>query len=128
MAQLKSKTVKLRLLKVVLGFVLAVAAVIVYVLCNTPEYVLAHSSENTVQEPSAAPQTGEVQESQTATTAEAQSLALIVVHIDGEVMKPGVYELPEDSRVQAGVDAAGGFTEEADTSSINLAAKLQDGQ
>jgi len=43
-------------------------------------------------------------------------------------VKPGVYSLPEKSRVQDAVNAAGGFLAEADTNAINLVAHLEDGQ
>ncbi len=48
-------------------------------------------------------------------------------YITGEVMKPGVYKLSEDARIFQLVDAAGGFTINADTTSINLAEPLADG-
>ena len=51
--------------------------------------------------------------------------AVIVVHIEGEVISPGVYELNEGSRVNDVVMMAGGLTQEADRR-INLAQKLQD--
>ena len=54
--------------------------------------------------------------------------SLVVVHIDGCVSSPGVYELEDDpARVIDLVDAAGGLTEDADTSRINLAQPLVDG-
>lgn len=52
---------------------------------------------------------------------------LLVVHVDGAVAAPGVYELAEGSRVNDAVLAAGGLVEGADTSSINLASPLVDG-
>jgi competence protein ComEA len=51
----------------------------------------------------------------------------IQVHINGEVKSPGVYALPSESRVQDAISAAGGFTAQADDTSLNLAASLQDG-
>lgn len=51
---------------------------------------------------------------------------MIWVHICGQVMKPGVYSFPEGSRVFDAVDAAGGFTEDADRDSVNLAMTLSD--
>jgi competence protein ComEA len=51
----------------------------------------------------------------------------LVVNIDGEVKEPGVYTLPENSRVQDVVEKAGGFTEDASPGSVNLAALLEDG-
>ena len=41
--------------------------------------------------------------------------------------EPGVYELPEGSRVYEAVEAAGGFTEEAAAEALNLAEKITDG-
>jgi competence protein ComEA len=54
--------------------------------------------------------------------------APLVVDVAGAVPRPGVYELPEGSRVKDAVQAAGGFLAEADKSSINLAAPIEDGQ
>ena len=52
----------------------------------------------------------------------------IMVHINGAVLNPGVYPLPQQSRVQDAVQAAGGFDQAADTINVNLAARLNDGQ
>lgn len=49
------------------------------------------------------------------------------VHICGEVKNPGVYELPEGSRIFEAVEAAGGLTAQAAESSMNLAEKITDG-
>ena len=51
---------------------------------------------------------------------------MIYVHICGEVNNPGVYELPEGSRIFEAVEAAGGFTEEAAQASLNLAQVISD--
>ena len=51
---------------------------------------------------------------------------MIYVHICGEVNQPGVYELPEGSRIFEAVEAAGGFTEEAAQASLNLAQVISD--
>lgn len=50
-----------------------------------------------------------------------------VVYITGSVKKPGVYELQEGSRAYQALEAAGGFSIEADQESVNLAIKLSDG-
>lgn len=52
----------------------------------------------------------------------------LIIHVSGEVISPGVYSLPPDSRVLDAVEAAGGMTDMAAASSINLAEKLTDGQ
>ena len=54
--------------------------------------------------------------------------APLQVHVTGEVNQPGIYELPVDSRVYDAVQAAGGFTTDANIDAINLAAPLEDGQ
>lgn len=51
----------------------------------------------------------------------------ILIHVTGAVLQPGVYALPAGSRVQDAVQAAGGFSPEADTQALNLAAFVQDG-
>ncbi len=51
----------------------------------------------------------------------------IIVDVSGEVNNPTVVELPIDSRVEDGILAAGGLTEEADVTNINRAEILTDG-
>ncbi len=51
----------------------------------------------------------------------------IVCEIDGAVVSPGVYELPEDARVNDLVEAAGGLAENASTLPLNRAERLADG-
>lgn len=54
-------------------------------------------------------------------------ISTLFVHICGEVMRPGVYELPEGSRVYEAVEEAGGFTQDAAADYVNLAYILEDG-
>jgi competence protein ComEA len=54
--------------------------------------------------------------------------APMVIHVSGEVLQPGVYWLPTNSRVTDAITAAGGLTDKADESGLNLAALLEDGQ
>lgn len=49
----------------------------------------------------------------------------IVVEIKGEVKKPDVYMLDENSIIKDLIEAAGGLTENADLTNINRAKKLQ---
>lgn len=48
------------------------------------------------------------------------------VDIKGEVKKPGVYELKENSRVIDVINIAGGITKEATTEYLNLSKKISD--
>lgn len=52
----------------------------------------------------------------------------IYVYVTGEVKKPGVYMMEEGSRISDAVKSAGGFTDNADTASVNLAEKISDEQ
>lgn len=52
---------------------------------------------------------------------------LLYVHICGAVREPGVYGLPEGSRVYEAVREAGGFAETADENYVNLSLTLEDG-
>ncbi len=51
----------------------------------------------------------------------------IMVHIIGEVNKPGVVKLKEGARIVDAIEAAGGQTENADLTMVNLAYVLEDG-
>lgn len=52
---------------------------------------------------------------------------IVIVHVTGEVKKPGVVKLKEGSRIEDIIKAAGGLTENADISNINLAYVVEDG-
>lgn len=51
----------------------------------------------------------------------------VVIHVVGEVNSPGVVTLEEGARIIDAINAAGGKTEEADLSKINLAYVVEDG-
>lgn len=52
----------------------------------------------------------------------------VMVDVAGAVKSPGVYELPVNSRVIDAIAAAGGAVAHADTSNINLARIIKDGE
>jgi competence protein ComEA len=54
--------------------------------------------------------------------------ARVVVYVAGQVLRPGVYELPSGSRSEAAIRAAGGLRSSADAVAVNLAAPLEDGE
>ena len=60
------------------------------------------------------------------TLATRPSEQLISVYISGEIVNPGVYQIPLGSRVKDVVEIAGGFLKGADFSQINLAAMVND--
>ena len=59
---------------------------------------------------------------------EVAEASTVIVHVDGAVASAGVYELAEGARVADAVESAGGLLEGADTTSLNLAAPLSDGE
>lgn len=57
-----------------------------------------------------------------------EAKAQVYVYVTGAVANPGVYSLDEGLRVCDAVEAAGGLTEDADASTVNLARVLSDGE
>ena len=52
----------------------------------------------------------------------------MMVYVSGAVGRPGVFSVPPNSRIKDAIEVAGGLLPEADSSGINLAALLKDGQ
>ena len=78
-------------------------------------YILSNGvSENTVEDNS---ENNRIEQSE---------MDKIVVHIEGEVVNPGVYKLDKTSRVFDAIDAAGGLLDDADRKMVNLAKKISD--
>ena len=61
------------------------------------------------------------------TRAAAPATPLLVVHVVGAVRNPGLYRLPQGSRIDDAVARAGGPTRRAAVELVNLAAPLADG-
>lgn len=60
-------------------------------------------------------------------TPSATATTRLLVHVLGEVRRPGVVKLPEGARVQDALAAAGGLTRRAKPGDLNLAAPVTDG-
>lgn len=58
----------------------------------------------------------------------APAVQTVFVHISGSVCNPGLYELQEGSRLADAVQASGGFADDADEDSCNLARVVTDGE
>lgn len=63
-----------------------------------------------------------------ATTGSAPTDEVVVVHVAGAVVRPGVYRLAAESRLADALDAAGGPAPDAEPDGVNLAARLTDGE
>jgi len=52
----------------------------------------------------------------------------IIIHVTGAVKNQGIVQVEEGARISDVIDIAGGITNEADLSKINLAYEVEDGQ
>lgn len=105
---------KKNLIKVLLVVLLLVAAGVIYSCTagrKSPEKTQVVQEESTVETESE-PQT---------------ESRMICVHVCGSVEEPGVYYLPQGSRVHEAVELAGGLSEDADSQYVNLAKEAEDG-
>jgi competence protein ComEA len=78
--------------------------------------------------PAAFATTGAAGSPTAAATAGPAGAGVLLVHVVGQVRRPGVVRLPPGSRVLDAVDAAGGATPSADLNHLNLARVLVDGE
>ena len=102
-----------------------IIAIICFVLCGI-YYVSLRLRTEKVSVASAVPPV--VEAAMESPAPEPAPAPLVKVHVAGAVVSPGVYALPKGSRAEDAVALAGGFTADADTASVNLAAVVQDGQ
>lgn len=70
----------------------------------------------------------EEKDSQNKENVENEQEEMIVVHIAGEVKKPGIVKIKEGARIADIIEEAGGLTEKANITNINLAYIIEDGQ
>jgi competence protein ComEA len=64
----------------------------------------------------------------TARGADGQGTRVLVIDVAGEVRRPGVYRVPAGSRADLAVQRAGGITRRGQSTAVNLAMPLHDGQ
>jgi competence protein ComEA len=110
--------------RVLLGGLLLVAALLVgarfVVRAGTPADAPAPPIVGSAEDPTGA---GSV----SAGASQAPSTRL-VVYVVGAVRRPGLYRVPQGSRVADAVARAGGVTRKADPAALNLAAPVADGE
>ena len=64
---------------------------------------------------------------QAVSRAKGKGVRSVKVYITGEVQRPGLYDVPEQTRALEAVEMAGGFTANADRERTNLSRILRDG-
>lgn len=82
----------------------------------------------TASEFAVTPAGSEQSETAGAAQVETEESSTVFVHVTGAVEQPGLCEVAAGSRVADAVQAAGGFSEQAVTDSVNLARVVQDGE
>lgn len=95
-----------------------------YLVNETMESITMPIESEAVIEGKASIETGIIIENETLGT----SIKKIYIHVCGEVVVPGVYEVEEGSRVCDIIEVAGGITEYAASDYINLAQIVTDGE
>ena len=103
---------------VAIGAILVMAIGAFLVLQQQPE-------ANTADFPTVSTTTAN-QESTEETSSESPESETILVDVKGAVQSEGVYELSSTARVNDAIEAAGGFSDQADKKSVTLAQKLSD--
>ncbi len=102
---------------------------------HTAGRIVLEQSEMSIEENKSLTNEAEQDVTENRTTADehvtddaSDDVQMLCVHMCGAVMAEGVYYMPVGSRLTDGISAAGGFSDEADTTYHNLAALLTDGQ
>ena len=103
--------------KIILGILISVIGIGIFCYTYATETTDENQIENILEIP---------EQNQTNQT-EQEKEENIFIHIAGCVQKEGLLELKSDNRIADAIEKAGGLTENADLSEINLACILEDG-
>lgn len=103
--------------KIIAIIVIAIVVLVIgyYYINSTKEVYTGFDKENIVEE--------ETKESEVS-----EKDKKIIIHITGAVKKNGIVEVEEKARIADVIEAAGGITEDANLTEVNLAYKVEDGQ
>lgn len=97
-----------------------------------PAFTLEPASGQTSAEQDAQEPAGDAEVSEEADDGEAapagDPVVMLAVYVSGAVVSPGVYAVPEGSRVCDVVALAGGLRDDAAQGAVNLARKVSDGE
>ena len=131
------RLISLKTLKVPAIVICMLAAGICYSCGGQPDCAVDSGNEGIVmdlgdsgqpdseEDGSGKPDSGQIDSGQPDSTQ--PSAAMVYVHVCGEVGQPGIYGLPEGSRVYEAVEAAGGIMDGGAADYLNLAETLRDG-
>ena len=106
--------------------VICICALAVVLICISVWHFRPQANEDFVAAGQAAEKS--VSSESVQASASQSSKSEIVVDVEGAVQNPGLYTLPDGSRVGDAVTAAGGLSAEAVSGGANLAQKLGDGE
>lgn len=95
--------------------VAALVAIMVLGAFSSPGVTVEAAEEQAAQEEPAAEQ-------------EQAEPATVYVHVAGAVNEPGLYAMDDGARLQDAIEAAGGFADDAQQESVNLARAVADGE
>ena len=107
---------KQKIIKIGIGTIVAIGAIIYYILTNQE----TDAYEDIL--------TNEVVTQSTVSERPVEEVAKIKVYVTGEVNAPGVIELEEGARIQDAIEGAGGINSNANLKDINLAYEVSDGE
>lgn len=103
--------------KIILGILISIIGIVIFCYTYATETTDENQIENILEIP---------EQNQTNKT-EQEKEENIYIHIAGCVQKEGLLELKSNNRIADAIEKAGGLTENADLSEINLACILEDG-
>lgn len=107
---------KQKIIKIGLGIVLVIGAIIYFLVCNR----MLNNYEEVL--------TNDVVVQSTVSEQIVEEVPKIKVYVTGEVNNPGVIELEEGARIQDAIEGVGGIRSEANLKDINLAYEVSDGE
>ncbi len=107
--------------RLVIGIILFLCIIFISVGYKIYDLSLLQAHSTTLEQP--APDESEIKENDSS-----DQKTTLFVHVAGEVISPGLYELASGSRVDDAIKAAGGFNDAADRHVLNLASGLHDEQ
>ncbi len=100
--------------------------------CRKEKAELLFEDTEKIIEEDPADLSGDFQENEEAgaagTPEEKEATVSCMVHVCGAVERPGVYELPQGSRIYQAIECAGGLSAEADPDYLNQADFVSDGE